>query len=394
MTYLQELTLQAIDSVQSCEEVSEKDIWSKHGPSIWQAKRFIGSPHFYPVYRYRNYYSYSILSLIVLKGTLRLNRRVAQTVARTGFKYYSGKDTIDREITRVGGPPKHSFRITETDHFVREIAQAMREDAGAVESRHRGFTNIILCGGKDSLNLSLLPWRNPVLLASAPPNFDLVKTFVSDNGLSHDVIRLDDDDNSLIGHEIAVNCCRMNLEHCRWGHHLKEIAEKCGKKVIFWKGQLGDTFMTSYWKTYVHQPSVFSELISRACRMSRGRGEGRLNQLLEKSTLTQRHYMTSVWNRGAMWQGTHMSVMRELTNCLVLSGYHGSEVRRVVCEVDLARAVQNDIRPLVGKYLRGRPVVYPATNPGPVPSSNRKDISHVRPFVETLSSVGIRIDSE
>ena len=93
-----------------------------------------------------------------------------------------------------------------------------------------------------------------------------------------------------------------------------------------------------------------------------------------------------------MWQGTYMSIMRELTSCLVLSGYHGLEVKKAISRVDLARAVQKDIRPLVGEYLRGSPVVYPATNPAPPASHVRKGVSHVEPFLETLSSVGIRID--
>ncbi len=92
-----------------------------------------------------------------------------------------------------------------------------------------------------------------------------------------------------------------------------------------------------------------------------------------------------------MWQGAHMSIIRQLTNSLVLSGYHGRAVRRVVCQVDLNTAVQEDVRPIIGRYLHGSPVVYPTTNPGPPPSEIRKGISHIDAFVKMLSSCGVAI---
>jgi hypothetical protein len=60
-----------------------------------------------------------------------------------------------------------------------------------IEADHPGFASILLCEGKDSLNLSLLPWKNPVIVASASPIYNLVKAFTTDNDLSFDVISLD-----------------------------------------------------------------------------------------------------------------------------------------------------------------------------------------------------------
>jgi len=86
-----------------------------------------------------------------------------------------------------------------------------------------------------------------------------------------------------------------------------------------------------------------------------------------------------------------MSIIRQLTNSLVLSGYHGPSMRKVLSRVHLHSAVQEDIRPLVGKYLKGGSVLYPASNPSPPPSSMRKGVSHSEPFLKILSEFGIPI---
>jgi hypothetical protein len=65
----------------------------------------------------------------------------------------------------------------------------MCADISLIKAGQPEFTNILLCGGKDSLSLSLLPWKNPVIVARAPPNYDLVRAFMADNYLSFDVIR-------------------------------------------------------------------------------------------------------------------------------------------------------------------------------------------------------------
>ncbi len=86
-----------------------------------------------------------------------------------------------------------------------------------------------------------------------------------------------------------------------------------------------------------------------------------------------------------------MSIVRQLTDCLVLSGYHGPEAEKIVSEVDLYRAVQQDVRPLVGACLLGREVVYPSVNPSPPLSRFRSGQSHLEPFLTNLQSIGIPI---
>ena len=49
------------------ERLSEDVMWQTQNSLIWKAKSFEGTPHFYPVYNFEDYYSYSILALIVKK---------------------------------------------------------------------------------------------------------------------------------------------------------------------------------------------------------------------------------------------------------------------------------------------------------------------------------------
>ena len=377
--------------IEVLDELTEEKMWTENSCLIWKANNFKGATRFYPIYKYKNYYSYSPLALIIHKGNFYKNHSAIEKVSNTDFQYYSGMDTIDKEIVRIGGPVKNKCIIKSTKEYSQRLALAMIKDTNKAESKNIGYINILLCGGKDSLNLALLPWKNPVIIASAPPNYEYVKNFLSDNGLNYELVKLDDNNDSLIKCEILINCCRNNLEHCRWGFDLKRLSNEFDGKVIFWKGQLGDTFMTDYWKIYSHPPNVIDKYSSYLFRLFFGRGRYFLKQVLEKIGLTKRLFFWSLWHRGAMWQGAHMSIIRHLTDALVLSGYHGHEVQKVVSEVDLRNAVQNDVRPRIGKILYGKEVKYPQENPGPPPSEIRHNISHFKPFVDLLSTIEITI---
>ena len=76
---------------------------------------------------------------------------------------------------------------------------------------------------------------------------------------------------------------------------------------------------------------------------------------------------------------------------LVASIYHGLAMRAVRGEVALRLAVPCDIRPLIGECLRGGPLLYPATNPGPGRSEIPGGISGVGPFVEAIRRLGASV---
>jgi len=375
-----------------CEELTEEQIWSDEQTQIWQARRFCGSPSFYPVYRWRDYYSYSPLMLLLKKGSFDLDMKVSRLIAAEGRNYLSSAGTLDSEIKRLGGPLIPKFRIRTPEQYASAIVQALRKDIARVEADHPNSTNVILCGGKDSLNLLFLPWKNPVIVASAAPNYVLVKQFIADHALPYDIIELKDDDRSLLPQEILVNFCRNNLEHCRWAPSLVQIAQNLGGKLIFWKGQIGDRRMTPHWDDYTDPPENDWVGLKRVCSVWGGRGEYWARRNLKKWGITQRRTFRAFWDRGAMWQGAHMSIQRQLTGALTLSTYHGKEMRRVVEQVDFNRAVPYDIRPLIGELLYGGPVRYPANNPSPPPSTIRRGFSHLQPFLDVLKFVGIPVN--
>jgi len=178
----------------------------------------------------------------------------------------------------------------------------------------------------------------------------------------------------------------MNLEHCRWGPHLKEISNTFKEKVIFWKGELGGHIKPN-WKDYRYSQHL-DRYISIINKFQK------LQYVYGKSTLAQRYFYRCAWYFAAMMQGAHMSFLRQLTNSLVLSGYHGPAVRKVFSQVDLHSSVQEDVRPLIGRYLHGCPVLYPSINPGPPLSKIRKGISHVEPFLKALTSLGVTINNK
>ena len=369
-------------------ELTELDLWGAHTPEVWRAERFGGPrPYFYPIYRHGDLYSYSPLSLILLKGRLDLDRGFARQVSSPWFRYYSGTATVDREIERIGGPLDPTFRIKDTDRYIDALADALRRDVADAEARLPGTTNIVLCGGRDSLALLLLPWKNPVVVASGAPNFEFVRRFIAEHSPDFDLVELRDDDRSLLNLEMLVNCCRNRLEHCRYGPHLAKLADSFDRKVVFWQGSLADTFTTPYWRRYRHKSRGLKRLVERTA----DKIEYRREWSRERAAVRQWRYFDALWRRGAMWQGAHHSIIRQLTGALTLSAYHGPAMREVLQSVDLFAAVPHDIRPQLGERLLGAPVAYPETNPGPPKSRFRKGHSHLKPFLKRLAALGVPI---
>lgn len=373
------------------QELTEDDLWKRHEHVLWRADKFLGNPTFYPVYRYKDYYSFSPLALITLKGYLDPDPGVVRQATKPNFLYTGNGATIDREITRVGGPSESARSIKSPQEFAQRIAEALVSDLQMVEKANPNTTNAILCGGRDSLNLLLLPWQNPVLVLSARPNYDLVRRFVRDNGLSYEVVELlDPPDSTSFNHEVAENCCRTNLEHARWGVHLKQIAEQLGRRAIFWKGQLADLYMTTKWMSvrnhsWKHRelaPKIYERLSSKVPLPVR---EGIACHILEPT------FRRTVWSRSAMWQGAHVSIVRAITGCLTLSAYHGTAMTKVLQEVNLCYSVPYDVRQMVGEILASGIVRYPESNPGPDPSDQRQGMSGPAHLFEVLRNLGIRV---
>ncbi|MBT8352498.1 MAG: hypothetical protein KJO26_14865 [Deltaproteobacteria bacterium] len=368
-------------------DLNDWKIWHGDDSGLWRAKQFDLNSYFYPIYKYKDYYSYSLINLIIKKGCLHLNEDVGNRVSNTNIPYVSSTKTIDRKIIRLKKIMRPKFTVKSAEEYAQNVSNAMCSDISTIETSHPGKVNIILCGGRDSLNLLLLPWKNPVVVASARPNYELVKHFVEEHDLGLSVILLEDVNTSLIKLEILLNCCRNDLAHCRWGYDLRSLARKYENNVVFWKGQLADTFLTIFWRNYIYEANHLEKTFVGKARY----WNKRYSYCLDKVGITQRYFFRSLWNRGAMWQGVHMAFLRQLTNSLVLSGYHGPAMQKAIENVDLYHAVKDDVRPLVGKILYGRSVKYPPSNPGPPTSRIREGISNLDEFKKVLSLLSIDI---
>lgn len=382
------------NTVEYKKDISEKDFWSSSASLVFRADQFSGSPCFYPVFRFEEYYSWSLLALIVLKGELNLNREAARTAEQANFLYYSGNDTIDVQIERVGRPPAllpGKPLCTSPDEYARSWAKAMQQDITDQEARNPSCVNVILAGGKDSLNLLLLNWKNPTFVVSAEPNTPLVREFVNRNELNIDVLELTDPhEEDVLTREILESACRADLCHYRWGAHLRRISIEHDKKVIFWKGQIADALTTPYWKTLTHP----SHGIRTFAHKVYARLDGLFPQFIQKTVADQLlvpNLFETLWHRCAMFQGSHMGVIRALTDCLVLSAYHGPRVSEIWQKVHYVEAVQSDIRPQIGAYLHGAPVWYPTSNPSPLPSAFRKNLCRPDEFYSRLQAEGIEV---
>ncbi len=383
-----------IDRVESHVEarprLTESDMTMRHGTIVWKAQEFVGQPHFYPVYRYEDYYSYSILALILKKRRFVLDSRVPSIVDGRQFDFLPADLCIDREISRIGGPNRCGYEIDDVADFATQICRAMVDDVSVVENANPLHTNVVLCGGKDSLNLLLLPWRNETIAASAEPNYPHVVRFVQQNDLPMRVVLLEDKfDQSELNDEILECCCRAELTHWRWGAALRDLAGEFSGKVVYWKGQHGDLYMSPTWKAYtsklVGPQRIFRRIYKKGSlylphSLSRAIGERLQPQAID-----------TAWFRGASLQGSHMGFIREIANCLTLSAYHGPAVTEILGRTNLAAVAQHDMRPLVGRMLLGRDVIYPTANPAPGPSSIRRGLSRSSRFLALIGQLGIEV---
>jgi len=272
------------------------------------------------------------------------------------------------------------------------MATAMIADIHRIEERNPNGVNILLCGGRDSLNMALLPWKRPTLIYSALPNFPLVQQFVADNGLKYEVRELKELDvpRTSVG-ESLEGLGRVDLQHFRWTGQLRQVASEEGTGAIFWKGQLGCVLLTEFWRRYLLYPRTAKGVTMWAWRRM---VKGRTNVVVRAiDHATAKDLGCALWEKGAAVQGVHMGFLRAFCDCLVLSAYHGPNVQRVWQNVDLARAAFVDLRPTIGKQLLGRQVKYPVTNPGgPPKASERAGLHRIEVLTAALREAGIAVE--
>lgn len=373
---------------------SDHDLWLKHDASVFfsDAAPKIESA-FYPLYRYENYYSFSLYRLARLMGEVELDPSFCRAIS-SGFNDVCRPSPVAIQgIERLTGTVHFSGQERNKTRFLERLAAAMQNDAHQVEAANPGKTNIILCGGKDSLNLLLLKWSNPVVVYSAEPNFDLVRQFSDENGLGIDVRRLEDtEDPALKQREIAEAAGQVHHGSWKWAAALRDIAGSFNQDAVFWKGQLGDIYLAPNWRFYSASRNTYYKKFRSAYRM----GCQKLPSCAPiADALFARHAIRStahgVVARGAVLQGSHMGFLRSICDSLFVSAYHGANVTRVLRSMHLPSLSNHDLRPDLGRLLLGREVKYPGANPGPSRTAFREDWRSIPNLVEAFQYHGIRV---
>lgn len=373
-----------MDSIKSSYEIRKiarldlGEVWYFDVDHIIQCNDVYGFEHFYPLYNWKNFYSYSPLNLLKLKGNLNYNPNIEEYLEEGEVKKYLPPNIfIDKNIRRVGGPMIYSkAKIFDEETFINEFVRALIEDIRYLEDNNKNSFFGILTGGKDSLNLLLLPWRSKIIAFSADPNYKLVKEFCAVNNLKIEVIRLEDEeieDINWIENETLIGCCRVGLRDIRWSKNLfninKQFKERNEKLVII-TGSLADTFLTPYFKKYrcIWKSHFLSKMIYKF------------------KSFKSIFYETS-WIRGAQWQGVFHGIIRESSGLRNFSAYHGKNVLKVIRNVDLDKVVNHDLRQKIGERIFEKPVIYPLHNPSPPSWAKRQKFSSVDKFKTLLKEI-------
>lgn len=346
----------------------ENDLWLRHDDAVVTTDRWTDPSCFLPVYRCGDDYSYHPLPLIRRHGGLDWNAAAADAVDARKFRYPHDDRTLDRRVTRIGGPLSCEAKPYGCDEAIDRLAEAMIGHRRRVTAANPDAEHVVLTGGADSLNLLLIDGGRNTIAASAEPNFPLVQQFVRRNGLDIDVVRLDDDaDEEQMRHEIRCTFGLVRYDDIRWGTSMRRIADASRRPVVFWQGSMGGTLLGGRSARYcrsVYRYRTFSERYLRSSRPRLWRGSGR-RDLARRQRLSD-----ALWLRGAHWQGGSHAVLRAICGALVASGYHGPDTYDVLARLPLV-PTGSDWRPALGRRLAGGEVWYPDANPFPPQSARR-----------------------
>lgn len=352
-------------------------VWYDKRADVFQSNKVVGEECSYPLYKYNNFYSYSPLNLLKIKGVLDWNRRIEYYLEDHKIASYLPPEVfIDKKIKRVGSAiNQEKLTIKSQKHFVSEFSNALIRDIRRLENLHSKSVFGILTGGKDSLNLLLFPWKVKIIALSAEPNFQLVRDFCIANSLDIEVVKLEgeeSDSEEWIENEALIGCCRVALPDIRWTKNLFEIKNKFAiedSQLVILTGSLGDTFLTTSFLKY----------------RSKWRNKW-WDKLRNWSGNRTSVFFEHLWRRGAQWQAIYHGILKESTSIPNYSAYHGGNVMEVLKKTDLEAVIDGDIRPNIGDYLLGRKVIYPKSNPSPTIWKKRKRFSSTEFFLETFKN--------
>jgi hypothetical protein len=375
-----------IDPV-SIDEISTASLWNHHDKYIFRSNRVGEIGNFYPIYQFEDLYSFSIFPLILLKGRVDVDETFVSSALRRDVALPN--PTIDREIKRLGGVQRFTRELSDPIRFAQTLAEAIASDINDICARNPHHDHVILCGGKDSLNLLLHNWPKKPLVYSAQPNLPIVRNFVRENGLELEVNELIDiNPDSNIKREILESSLLVEIDNWKWTQHLRDISKSNEGKVIFWKGQVADALLTDYWISYTSSQSAFIKFIKKATKKIARQSRSNLAFLPE---IFVRDFEDSLWERASVAQGGHLGYLRSICDALFLSAYHGPKASSVINRMDLRCLTHSDLRPQIGERLLGRKVIYPMANPSPPASEFRKQLRTMENYIRLAHEFGLEV---
>ncbi|MDB4438562.1 hypothetical protein N9195_03140 [bacterium] len=365
------------------------ELWGQFDTDVFECSKVVADESFYPLYRWKNYISYSMVELLRLKGSVTNNPHFDRFAhLNPSYPHLAPGVNIDSEIVRVGAPLCGRNKVVRTkDEFIHSAAVAFSSDLRTLEKRHEDSHFYVYVGGKDSLNILLHNWNKKITAISGEPNYALVKEFCEHNELNIPVIRLageESDTPDMLTKEIIANCCRIDLAHVRWSNAVKRIisSNKTSSNSVLLTGAMADVMLTPNYEHYrpfnfnKQRPTVTERLISRINRNVIGR------------TMSDPTLFETCWTRGAHWQGVVHGIIRESIGVPNYSAYHGKDFLDLIAETQLSDVATEDLRQKIGNAICGKQILYPESNPSPEKWTSRDNQSNFETWKVAFSMRG------
>jgi len=305
---------------------------------IYKTRDIVVDNYLYPMYfiKYDSYYlvSTSVFGLIKHKGTFNRNPNFQTTdFFRPTFQ------TIDKDIMRARTEYRRSTNEYSDPIMIADMAAGlMQEYITKIEKKFPDHAHILMMGGKDSQNIILTERKSKWIVISGDPNADINKKFISDNNVEiEDFIAVSNNsDDTMIVKEIIASDCFFDVAHFRYMVKIKQVVSRYHGKAIIWYGSSGDGCFT------------------------------RNNNHLSKD-----YYNVHDLHVG-MAMGIWHQLGKNIFNCPVLSPYQSPMfLDKLFYRYDpyYVDKYSGDLRVLIGNKLFQKDVIYPDSNPEPMPWS-------------------------
>jgi hypothetical protein len=285
-------------------------------------------------------------------------------------------ETIDRRVmklrpfesVRVGErrvTVQPDFTLDRLDDYLDASAHQLRKCINDIEAAYPRRKHVILMGGKDSQLIALVPKLNAENwhVFSAEPNYPLIRDWLAQNRVKVVALHRHDGRNEETRAEfkrkIVCSDLYTNLIHIRYLPTLEKLVRGFDGECIFWLGSMP------------RRASLYD-------------GSHRSADLPPKD----RQFFNVHMNTFPGWQGNIHQTYSNYLGCPFFSPYFLPEMWSAVYSHLEPGVIPNgqDLRGTLAERLAGRPVAWPAGNPGPAPykywyfwfDSRKSYVGHIR----------------